>query len=134
MKYIIQPLQDESRSINNTKGGETYARGGGPTTSKTSDIISTFEFRGRGEHIGKTASDLHTVSKIIHQFGGTTGRGKIGKNNIQENLGNLTPTKRKLVQNQNLQTLINSFEIIPGESNPKKNVGTSESPAKRRKF
>ena len=82
------------------------------------------------------SSPLHEkeiISKIIHQFGGTMGRGKICKNNIQKNLGNLTPTKRKLFQNQNLQTLINSFESIPGESNLKKNV-TSESLAKRRKW
>jgi hypothetical protein len=67
----------KSRSTNNTTGGGTYAREGGPTTSKTTDIISTFELRGRGEHINKTASDLHTISKIIHQLEGTTGRGKI---------------------------------------------------------
>ena len=47
-------------------------------------------------------------------------------------MGNLTPTKRKLIQNQNLQTLIANFESTAVESTLIGN--TSESPAKRRKY
>ena len=63
-----------------------------PCTLRTSNIISAFEKKGRGEHIGKTAPDLHTVSSIIQHFGGTTGG---GKNENKINLCNLTPTKSK---------------------------------------
>ena len=128
---VPRQVPSKSRSIT-TKGGGNYERGGGPTASKTTSIITTFEQKGRGEHIGKTASVLHTISKkSIHQFGEKTGRGKIGKN--QEYLGNLTPTKRKLIQNQNLQTLIDSFESTAVESTLNRNE-QSESPAKRRKY
>jgi hypothetical protein len=48
-------------------------------------------------------------------------------------LGNLTPTKRRLIQNHNIKTLINSFENIPVESNLEDNV-IRESPAKRRRY
>ena len=76
------------------------------------------------------ASDLHTFSRIIHQFGGAAG---VGKNEQKINLGNLTPTKRRLIQNQNLKTLMDGFEWIPGEFNPRQSV-SSDSLVKRRKF
>jgi aminoglycoside phosphotransferase family enzyme len=89
---------------------------------------------GERELIGKTASNFHTPTKkkkIIHQIGEKTGRGKIN-NKSQENMGNLTPTKRKLIQNQNLQTLIATFESSAVESTLIGDI--SESPAKRRKY
>ena len=76
--------------------------------------------RGKGNLlISDRASNMHTdnVSRIIHQFGGATGG---GKNKKKINLGNLTPTKRRLVQNQNLKILIDSFQSSPLEYNPEK--------------
>ena len=74
---LSRQMSSKSRSIFNTQGGGTYVGGGGQTTSRTSNIISTFEKKGSGEHIGKMAPDLHTVSYIIQQFVGLQVVGKM---------------------------------------------------------
>jgi hypothetical protein len=76
---VSRQVPSRSRSINNKKGGGNYISGGGPTTSKTSDIILTFELRGRGDHIGKTASDLHVVSKLYNNSEELRAVGKLAR-------------------------------------------------------
>ena len=61
---VSRQMSNKSRSIDITQGGGSYLGGGGQTTSRTSNNISTFEKNGRGEHISKTGSDSHTVRNI----------------------------------------------------------------------
>ena len=92
------------------------------------------ENKGRGEPSGKYASvtetnNINKISKIIQQFGGP----KKGGENENIGLGNLTPSKRKLIQKKNMQILLNYFENTPEEFNPENEFGR-ESPAKRRRY
>ena len=70
-------MSDMSRSIVISRVGSSLG-GGGQSTSRTLSKISTFEKKGRGEHIDNSASNSHTVniSRFIHQFSGATGGGK----------------------------------------------------------
>ena len=92
------------------------------------------ENKGRGEPSGKYAwvietENINKISKIIQQFGGPK---KGGEKKII-GIGNLTPTKRKLIQNKNTKILLNNFENAPEESSPESECN-SKSLAKRLKY
>ena len=131
---VSRQISLKSRSKEITRGGGSSFWGGGQSTSRTLSKILILENKGRGEPIGKNASNSPTdnFSRIIQQFGGATGGGKINTQKNNNSLVNLTPTKRRLVQNQNTKILIDSFENSPVESNQVMII--RESPAKRRRY
>ena len=138
---VSRQILIKSKKKEITQGGENnlHSFGGGGQSKhsiRTFTHISSLENedKGRGEPSGKCASATETkniskISKIIQQFGGP----KRGGNIEEICLGNLTPTKRNLIQNKNTQILLNNFENTPADFNPE-NEFVSESPAKRRKF
>ena len=127
----------KSRKKEITQGGGNSLHsfgGGGQSSLRTFTHISSLEKKkkGRGEPSGKYASvtetdNINKISTIIQQFGGP----KKGGEKETISLGNLTPTKRKLIQNKNTKILLNNFENVPEEFNPE--CG-SESPAKKRRY
>ena len=96
-----------------------------------------------GRDVGKTEpQDLRKVSKFTsssNQVFPTTdsdqpnlcGAKGSGKRKQVMGVCTLTPTKRKLIQNQNIKSLIATFEVLPDQ--PRVEI-KSESPAKRRKL
>ena len=79
-----------------TKGGPSSKRGGGHAL----EVIQQFE----ESLLGKTDKQIRP-STLARKFG----KIQRGNNNIP-NLVNITPTKRKLLIDQNIHTLISSFE------------------------
>ena len=88
--------------------------GGWQATSETLKKSDFLEHKGKWKFMrGKQAiishKDKNTFSKIVQQFGGARGSEKVStqSNSI---LGNLTPMKRRLIQNENIKILISHFE------------------------
>ena len=126
---VSRQVSYKLRSMNIRRGWGIIVGGGGQSTSEPLKKINILEQKGRGRYVaGKLTSisnrDDNNISNIVQQFGGARGE---SLHTVIIFWKNLTPTKTRLIQNENTNLHINNFENAPLNSTPEEYV--SESPA-----